>query len=314
MQHSETETITGQAPPVQGQVLVLIPAYNEERFIGSVVLKARQYASQVLVVDDGSSDATRELAEAAGALVVSHAQNRGKGAALTTGFHKARGLAPDVLVTLDADWQHMPEQIAQVAGPVLRGEADIVVGSRYLGDSSEVPRARVVGHRGFTAVGNALSGIALTDSQSGYRAFSRKALETLEFSSSSFSVESEMQFLAGRHHLRMIEVPITIRYRDAPKRPVLVHGFNVLNGLLSLVARHRPLLFFGLPGAASLLVGLVLGLFAVHGFNVHQELPVGTTLLVVIFLLAGIFFIFTGIILWAMRSLLDDLKRYIGHE
>ena len=138
-------------------IVVLIPAYNEERYIGSVVLKARRYAEAVIVVDDGSTDATAEIAEAAGAVVVRHAENRGKGAALNSGFRRARGLDPQALVVLDADGQHRPEEMGQVLSPILSGEADIVVGSRYLDRRSIVPRHRIWGHRVFTGLTQLMS-------------------------------------------------------------------------------------------------------------------------------------------------------------
>jgi hypothetical protein len=152
--------------------VAVIPAYNEERFIGSVVIKACKYADAVIVVDDGSSDATAEIARLAGATVIQHEQNAGKGAALSTGLRKARELHPAAVVVLDADYQHRPREIGQVTAPVLAGEADIVIGSRYLSNGSNTPTHRVWGHRVFNLMTNGASGVAVTDSQSGFRAFS----------------------------------------------------------------------------------------------------------------------------------------------
>lgn len=298
----------------ENRIIVVIPAYNEERFIGSVVLKSRRYVDTVIVVDDGSQDATAEIARAAGAVVVSHEQNAGKGVALNTGFAQARELAPDVVVTIDGDWQHMPEQIQQVAAPVLQGDADIVVGSRYLERNSAVPLTRVVGHWGFTTMTNILSGISLTDSQSGYRAFSARALQVLNFSSRSFSVESEMQFLANHEKLQVLEVPITIRYEDRPKRNVVKHGFNVLDGILNLVVIHRPLFFFGLIGGFFLLISLVATARFIQIFRVYEQIAVGTALIVVTFLILAVFSVFTGIILWAMRIVLENIRTSVGIE
>ena len=221
----------GQLTQARSVVLV-IPAYNEERFIGSVVLKARQYVDEVIVIDDGSTDCTGQIARAAGAIVVQHPQNYGKGVALNTGFAKVREFSPDVVITIDGDWQHLPEEISLVAQPVLEGEADLVVGSRYLEQTSTVPLKRIVGHWGFNVLTNVSSGTPLTDSQSGFRAFSPAALSQMTFSSSGFSVECEMQFLARDLRLRVLEVPITIRYHDKPKRSVLKHGLIVLDGLI----------------------------------------------------------------------------------
>lgn len=294
------------------KLIAVVPAYNEERFIGSVVLKTRQFIQTVIVVDDGSGDSTAEIAEAAGAIVIRHEKNSGKGYALNSGFLKAREFLPDVVITMDGDWQHLPEEVSALVVPILQGDADIVIGSRYLYPSSDVPVQRRIGHWGFTTLTNVVSGVSLTDSQSGYRAFSRRAIEALTFSSTSFSVESEMQFLARDHHLQVMEVPITIRYLDKPKRNVLGHGLIVLNGLLRLVAQHRPLFFFGIPGILILLVGLGLGASVIHSYNLYENLAVGTALIVIMLLLAGIFFLFTGIVLHAMRLLVNEIKGTAG--
>jgi len=302
------ETGRGNGP---FRIVALIPAYNEERFIGSVVLKARRYADAVIVVDDGSTDATGEIARAAGATVVRHEHNRGKGAALNTGLRKARALAPEAIVTLDGDGQHLIEEMPLVLAPILEGKADIVVGSRYLNGRCFVPLHRILGHRAFTFLTNLVSGVHVTDSQSGFRAFSPRAVEALLFSSSGFSVESEMQFLARENDLRMVEVPVTARYEDRPKRPVVAHGLMVLNGVLRLIGQYRPLLFFGVPGTAILLFGLLWGAWVVDIYRTSQTLAVGYALIVVLLVLMGIFSLFTGIILHSIRALVLEIKAAI---
>jgi glycosyltransferase involved in cell wall biosynthesis len=229
-------------------IVAVIPAYNEERYIGSVVLKTRKQVDAVIVVDDGSTDLTAEIAEAAGAVVVRHEGKQGKGTALNTGFRRVRELEPAAVVMLDADGQHRPEEVPQVLAPVLRGEADLVVGSRYLQKGSGVPRHRIWGHRVFNLLTRVASGVGASDSQSGFRAFSPGAAQTISFRSDGFSVESEMQFLAKEHGLRLVEVPITADYVEEAKRPVISHGLMVLNGVLRLIGQYRPLVFFGVPG------------------------------------------------------------------
>jgi glycosyltransferase involved in cell wall biosynthesis len=285
-------------------VVVVIPAYNEERFIGSVVLKTLRHAATVVVVDDGSRDATAEIAEAAGAIVVRHPQNRGKGVALNTGFRKAREFKPDVVVTIDADGQHVPGEMAAVMRPVLDGKADVVIGSRYLEPTSDVPQHRVWGHRAFNALSTGVSGVAVSDSQSGFRAFSPKALRVLSFNSTSFSVESEMQLLAREHRLTVSEVPITVYYQDKPKRPVLSHGMNVLGGILQLTGQYRPLLFFGVPGLILLIIGIGWGIWVIDIYRSHQTLPLGYTVLSSLLTTLASLCLFTGIILHSVRGLL----------
>ena len=294
-------------------LIAIIPAYNEERFIGSVVLKAKKFVDTVMVIDDGSKDLTAEIAQAAGAIVVRHESNRGKGAALNSGFGKARELGAQAMVILDADGQHRPEDIPLVMAPILEERADIVVGSRYLERKSRVPFARILGHRFFNSFTNWLTGTHVTDSQSEFRAFSSKALQQINFESNDFSVESEMQFLATKKDLKMVEVPIVIRYTDQPKRPVLSHGISVLNGILRLIGQNRPLLFFGVPGAFVLLVGLFWGALVVEIYSRARTLAVGYALISVMLSIIGMFSLFTGIILHSVRALLHELVGGVVH-
>lgn len=293
-------------------IVAIIPAYNEERYIGSVVLKTREYADEVIVVDDGSADRTASIAGMAGARVVCHGVNQGKGIALNTGFCAARSLHPQAIVILDGDGQHLPEEVPCVLAPILAGEADIVVGSRYLKSPCSVPRHRVWGHRAVGLLTDLGSGVSVTDSQSGFRAFSPGAVEIISFSSSGFSVESEMQFLAHDHGLRVVEVPITADYTDRPKRCVLNHGLRVLNGVLRLMGQYRPLLFFGVPGLTVLLIGLIWGVHAVGVLQRSQALATGYALLGVLLAVLGSLSLFTGITLHSVRGILQDTLRSKG--
>ena len=289
--------------------ILIVPAYNEERFIGSVVIKARRHVDIVIVVDDGSTDATADIAAEAGALVERLGTNQGKGVALNHGFRKALSLGADVVVTIDADGQHLPDEIPLIAQPAQRGEADIVVGSRYMDERSDVPGHRVFGHRLFNLLNRGVSGISLTDSQSGFRAFSARALRAMNLHSHGFSVESEMQFLAREQKLKMVEVPIVIQYLDRPKRSVVQHGLMVLNGTLQLVGQYRPLLFMGVPGVLMLLIGLFWGANVVDIYTRTHTLAVGYALISVLLATLGTVSVSTGIILHSVRGLLIDLIR-----
>jgi glycosyltransferase involved in cell wall biosynthesis len=298
-----------------GKTVALIPAFNEERFIGSVVIKTRRFVDDVIVVDDGSSDLTALIADAAGALVIQHPQNMGKGVALQTGFIQARRMGADLLVMLDGDGQHLPEELPRVAEPIINGQADIVIGSRYLENTSSVPRHRILGHNIFNTIIRVATGTSATDSQSGFRAFSAAALQCLNFNSSSFSVESEMQFMAREHDLRLQEVPITIEYNEKPKRPVVQHGLIVLNGRLALVGQYRPLLFFRLIGLFLMVTGLAFGLRVDDILERTGQLAIGTALLSALFAIMGMISLSTGIILHSVRALLNSFAgaRLPGH-
>lgn len=295
------------------KVIAVIPAYNEERFIGSVVIRARQHVDRVIVVDDGSTDATGAIAAAAGALVLRHEPNQGKGAALNTGFQKARDLDAEAVVLLDGDGQHLPEDIPRVVQPVLDGQADMVVGSRYLGLESDIPAYRRLGQRVVTTMTNTCSGVPCTDSWSGYRAFSRRALHSVFFGESGWGVDPEFQFQAREHGLEVIEVPIVAVYEEQAKRNPFAHGFKTVNAILRMVSQHRPLLYFGVTGFLLLGAGLVAGLWVVERFNTVRVLPTGIALISVLLIIIGMLSLFTGIILHSIRGLMLSFVRTNEH-
>ncbi|MFY1642741.1 glycosyltransferase family 2 protein [Methanoculleus bourgensis] len=241
-------------------LVAVIPAYNEGLVIGSVVLQARQYADQVIVVDDGSADRTAAIARLAGADVIRFEENGGKAKAMMAGFARARELGYEAVVMLDGDGQHDPAEIPAVAAPVLAGEADLVIGSRFLDTKADVPAYRRAGQvvlNGFTNLSTD-GGFATTDSQSGFRALSRRALENLTFSSDGYNIESDMIAHFAPLNLKMTEVPISVTY-DVPhkhKKNPVSHGFGVLARIVGLSGYRRPLLSFGIPGLLLTLFGV----------------------------------------------------------
>jgi glycosyltransferase involved in cell wall biosynthesis len=290
-------------------VVVAIPAYNEDRFIGSLVLKLRARGRRVLVVDDGSSDATADLAEAAGATVVRHAHNQGKMAAVGTAFEHARRMGADALVLLDGDSQHDPADVDALVEPILNGSADMVVGSRFAGVRSIIPRWRVAGQHALTMATNLGSGLHLSDTESGYRAFSRRALEEMRFNANGFALEPSTQFQAKSHGWKVVEVPIQVHYETPMKRNPVWHGVGQLDAIFRLVAEHRPLLFFGLPGLVVLLAGLGLGLQVVLIYDATQQLAIGYSMITVLLVIVGMLATFVGVMLHAIRGLVRDAIR-----
>src|SRR5437867_3969622 len=197
-------------------VVVAIPAFNEGPTIGSVVLKARQFGSEVLVVDDGSTDDTAWIAELAGATVIRHRRNLGYGAALRSCFLYARNSRSEMMVVLDGDGQHDPSAIPRVLDPVMTGDADVSIGSRFLETktASAVPRYRRFGIGLLTKLTNlgTKHGTRLHDAQSGFRAYSRNAIDLLDPKDADMVASAEIIWDADRSGLRIVEVPIDVRY------------------------------------------------------------------------------------------------------
>jgi glycosyltransferase involved in cell wall biosynthesis len=308
MRASGQHMIESQTAPaaLRRSVLVAIPAHNEDRFIGSLVLKLRARDYSVLVVDDGSTDATARVAEAAGATVVAHASNLGKTAAVQTAFEHAQALPVDALVLLDGDSQHDPGDVETLLEPVLDGQADMVVGSRFAGIRSRIPRWRAAGQRALTAATNLGSGLRLSDSESGFRAFSRRAIEEMRFRGSGFAIEPETQFAARQRGWKVLEVPIRVHYELPLKRNPVWHGMRQIDAILRLIAEHRPLLFFGVPGLITLFAGLALGYAVIRIYEATTTLAVGYALITVLLVIVGLLSMFVGIMLHAIRGLLND--------
>jgi len=290
----------GQHP----DVVAAIPCFNEELFIGSVALKARDYVDLVVVIDDGSTDKTAMVAGKAGAIVISHGSNKGKGAAVSSAFEYANKAGCKALVILDGDGQHDPAYIPSLVKPVLEDKADMVVGSRYLEIKTHIPRVRKLGQRVLTFSTNLGSRVKLTDSQSGLRAFSPKAMQTFSFVERGLSVESEMQFLASDAGLRVTEVPIGIGYYGKAKRSPLAHGIGVLNSIMGLISRRIPLFFFGVPGLVMLAFGFWEGFRVIRGYDTTHVFWLGPALIAVLLCVIGALSVFTGVILHTIRSFL----------
>jgi len=297
----------GQPASMNGRkplVVAVIPCFNEERFIGSVVLKVKKHVDKVLVVDDGCTDGSAEVAMAAGALVVRHDCNRGLGAALRTAFQKAKELGADVVVRLDGDGQHNPDEIPTLVAPILRGEADVVIGSRFLTGKERAPLYRRIGQRLLTVTTNLGSGTRVTDSQSGFRAFSAEAVEKIAITEDGFSAESEMQFAIGRGGLRLTEVPIAAIYTDKAKRNPVGHGLSVLSRVLVLLSLRQPMVLFGVPGLLLTGGGVALGLLVLDIWSRKSQLATGYFMGAILLSLVGILALFAALMLQSMKELL----------
>lgn len=224
-------------------IIAAIPAYNEERSIAKMVIGCKKYVDRVVVVDDGSADATSEIAEALGAYVVRHKQNVGYGAALRTCFKVAREYDADVMVVLDIldiYGQHDPAEIPKLLAQIQSG-ADLVIGSRFCyGDGKNIPAYRTIGRKILDAATDIAGGINVTDSQSGFRAYGKRAIDTIVIKQDGMSASLEILLQAKENNLKVEEVEISCHY-DVESPPAVliptavIHGFEILFETTSLI-------------------------------------------------------------------------------
>jgi glycosyltransferase involved in cell wall biosynthesis len=281
----------------QLNIIAALPAFNEEKYIGSIILNTLQYVNKVIVVDDGSSDKTVKIAKLAGAEVIEHKKNQGYGAAIQTILTEAKKRKPDVLVVLDADAQHNPAEIPLLVKPIAEKGMDFVIGSRQK-QEKKIPFYRRIGQKIILNSVKVLSDDNLTDTECGFRAFAPKAYNTLELKNKGMGVSAEAVADAYRKKLNVIQVPVSVTYsKDSSTLNPLRHGLQVLGSIITLISEQRPMFIFGLGGLVSIIVGLIFGIRVINMFTENQVLPIGNTLLAVLFMVIGAFSIFTGFIL-----------------
>jgi len=291
--------------------VVCIPAYNEEVKIKEVVKKALPYVDKVIVCDDGSTDNTAALAKKAGAIVISHETNLGYGAAISTLFDYCRKNNAEIMVTLDGDGQHAPDQVPDLINVILKHHVDVVIGSRSLKDDNDLPSYRKTGIKIITATMNSATNLKVTDSQSGFRAYSKAAIDLIHPSESGMSVSTEILLKISNNGLSIAEVPINISYTgDTSTEHPVSHGAHVIGTTLKYVSIKHPMYFYGIPGILLFISGLIMGVSFLDSYldPVAPKVLYGLILGSTISVLLGSMMIVTSILLFTMTNLIRGTR------
>ena len=288
--------------------LVCIPVFNESSFIENIVKESLEHVDKVIVCDDGSTDNTAELATEAGAIVISHKKNEGYGAAITTLFNYAREQNTEIMITLDGDGQHSPSQIPLLIDAIISHNVDVSIGSRFLGGTS-ASKFRKTGIKIITSAVNYGTNLKTSDSQSGFRAYSKKAISAIHPTEEGMAVSTEILLKISNKGLSIAEVPIDISYGpDTSEHNSVSHGMTVLMNTIKYVSIKHPLKFYGIPGLVLTTMGIFLGgLFLDVYFN-DEVVFYGSLLGSVILFLFGAILSVTAIILFSMANLIRDSK------
>ena len=291
--------------------IVCIPAYNEEIKINDVVKKSLPYADKVIVCDDGSTDDTAALAKKAGAVVISHKKNQGYGATISTLFDYCRKNNAEIMVTLDGDGQHNPDQIPDLINVILKHKVDVVIGSRSLKDDKDLPSYRKTGIKIITSTINSATNLKVTDSQSGFRAYSKEAIDLIHLTESGMAVSTEILVKISNNGLSMAEVPITVSYiGDTSTQHPVTHGTHVIGSTLKYVSIKHPMYFYGLPGVLLFISGLIMGVSFLDGYldPAAPKILYGLMLGSIISILLGSMMIITSILLFSMANLIRGTR------
>jgi glycosyltransferase involved in cell wall biosynthesis len=312
----DTQVIVDSTPLAKDKpfVVVGIPAFNEEHSVARVILESQKFADAVVVCDDGSSDMTGEIAKRLGADVVKHEQNLGYGAAVKSLFRHALELGADVLVTLDGDGQHDPAEIPDVVKPIINGMADVVVGSRFVNarGTAEMPLYRRFGAKLITKLANGSSKKNVSDAQSGFRAYSRQALEHLSIVEAGMGASVEILLEASKHGLKINEVSTSCKYNNgevntSTEHPV-THGMGVIMSLIRLIVEERPLTVLGTPGILCLFAGIFYGVWMLQIYAIKQQVETNVALASLSFVMVGFFMLSTAITLYAISRLSQKMN------
>jgi len=290
------------------KVLIGIPAFNEEKNIAKIIVNLQKLSNGIIVCDDGSSDATGLIAEKLGVTVIHHERNKGYGAALRSIFLKAQDLDADILVTFDADGQHQVNDISKILEPIEKKQADLVIGSRFLGkEKNNIPNYRGIGIKTITGLTNTTLDKKITDSQSGLRAYAKQVFNQINPSEFGMGASTEILIRASKMGLRIVEVPIYVLYKDSQFAPNALHqGISVAISTIKYISLEHPLKFYGFPGLIFLVVGLFFVVWALDEFSTRGTLVTNLTLIGVGTTILGVVLINTSIILYSLVNLVRE--------
>jgi glycosyltransferase involved in cell wall biosynthesis len=285
-----------------------IPAFNEEKNIAAIITKLADITDTIIVCNDGSSDLTSDIAEKMGAFVINHEKNLGYGAAIRSIFLKAKELNGDILVTFDADGQHRIEDIEKVTKPIIDQEVDLVIGSRFLDESEkEVPQYRKVGIKVITKITNASIKKQLTDSQSGFRAYSKKVLAELNPSELGMGISTEILIKASSKNFRITEVPIKILYTgDTSTHNPVSHGSSVILSTIKYTSIEHPLKFYGIPSMILFIIGISFTYLSAEYYAEIGRLNTNLTIIAAGTVLIAVVLLITSILLYSLVSVVRE--------
>ena len=286
-------------------IIICIPALNEEKTIAKIIVDAKKYSDKIIVIDDGSSDYTPQIVKELGIELIQHENNKGKGAALKSGFSQAIKYSPDVIVTLDGDGQHEPSAIPSLIEPILTGKSDVVIGSRS--KKTKMPKYRKIGLKTINFLNRKAINLKLEDIQSGYRAYSFKAITAIAKESfQDYSAEFEQLESLAEKGFRISEIPVEILYEGlekTSKKNFITHGGELILASLFMIISRRPIMYLALPGTIFISLGLVFALLTLLLFNSERYFSLPMSILAGSLMMMGSLLILSSMFIYILAKM-----------
>lgn len=303
-----------ESKELEPTLVIGIPAFNVEKTIAKVAIDAFQHSDNIIVCDDGSTDRTSAIAKKIGCDVVTHDRNMGYGSAIKTILKRAREKQASVLVTVDGDGQHDLNAINPLVKPILEGEADVVIGSRFLDNevtSDSTPRMRKFGIKTITSLTGALINQNVSDAQSGFRAYNKRAIEVLNPGEQGMGASTEILLKAKESGLRIVEVPTTITYKGGKTSTLnpLFHYADVVSSTIKVASIRHPLMSYGIPGALLLVLSLIFAGRTIQVFASQGQFETNVALISIGLAVIGTILVTVGLILFVIVTAIREQMR-----
>jgi glycosyltransferase involved in cell wall biosynthesis len=285
-----------------------LPAFNEEKNIAAILTKIQKFSYTAIVCNDGSSDLTGDIAEKMGAIVINHERNLGYGEAIRSLFKKSRELELDILVTFDADGQHQILDIKKILEPIELEQADIVIGSRFMeGAKNKVPKYRELGIKAINKITNTSINNKITDTQSGFRAYNKKAINEITPSETGMGVSTEILIKANKKNMKIFEVSIVILYEgDTSTHSPVSHGVSVVMSTMKFISIEHPLKFYGIPGIIFLTIGLFFIVWTIQEFSISRQIITNISLIGIGGIILGTILLMSSILLYSLINVVRE--------
>jgi len=290
------------------KITVGIPAFNEEKNIAKIISQIKEFTPSIIICDDASTDNTNKIVQSLDVEIITHKKNMGYGTSIKDIFTKSREIDSDILITMDADGQHRIEDLKKILEPVMSDVVDVCIGSRFLDKNVEnVPEYRKIGIKVLTKLTNVSLKESITDSQSGFRAYGKKAISEISPTESGMGISNEILLKASNLNLRIGEVPIIVLYDgDTSTHNPVSHGTSVFVSTLRFISIEHPLQFFVIPGLIFLGIGLSFVFWTLQLFSESSLLVTNVSLIGIACLIFGAILVANGINLFSITHLIRE--------